>query len=252
MFKIAAIQHDIVWEDPDANQAAIRPLVEAAVAQGAQVVVLSEMWATGFSMNSAVIAEDHDGPIPTFMKELAVSSGAWILGSFPERTVGYERPTNRFLFAGPCGEDVRYSKVRPFSFAGEDQHYSAGRTLERALIHGVRVMPLVCYDLRFADLFWNAASETDCFIVVANWPMARRQHWTALLRARAIENQAYVVGVNRIGSGGGLEYRGDTRIIDPLGDVIKAPANEVATIQAPIDETWVADVRARFPFMHDR
>ncbi len=252
MLRVAAIQHDIVWERPQENFAAITPLVEAAVTDGAEMVVLAEMWSTGFSMNSLEIAEQPDGPTAEFMKETAARTGAWVVGSFPEHTVGYDRPTNRLLMAGPGGEDHRYSKIHPFTYAREHEHYAAGIDRMTVEISGVRITPLICYDLRFADLFWDPAPLTDCYIVPANWPAARREHWMTLLRARAIENQAYVVGVNRVGSAGRLDYSGDTRIIDPLGGIVEAPAGEVSTVIADVDPAEVARVRAEFPFMQDR
>ncbi len=250
--RVAAIQHDIVWEDPSANFDHIGPMIESAVGNGAGMVVLSEMWSTGFSMRAADVAEAPDGPTPTFMKDVAARCGAWVVGSFPERTPGYDRPTNRLLMAGPDGEDHRYSKIHPFTYAKEDEHYAAGTDRVTVEIEGVRITPLICYDLRFTDLFWDAAPTTDCYLLPANWPAARRLHWTTLLRARAIENQAYVVGVNRVGSAGRLDYSGDTRIIDPLGEAIEAPSGEEAVIFADVDAGVVSSVRAEFPFMQDR
>ena len=112
----------------------------------------------------------------------------------------------------------RYRKIHPFTHAGEDQHFRAGTELDHASTSAAcGARPLVCYDLRFADEFWSTARGTDVYLVVANWPAKRRLHWQVLLQARAIENQAYVVGVNRVGSGGGSEYAGDSRIVDPAG-----------------------------------
>lgn len=252
MIGVAAIQHDIVWEDPDATMALVGPLIRSAVDDGARLVVLSEMWATGFSMNTDQIAQEPNGSIPTFMHDVAAEAGVWIAGSFAEQTAGFDRPTNRFVLAGPDGEDHRYSKVRPFTYGGENEHYDAGSVVHTFTIDGVRITPLICYDLRFANLFWDKATDTDCFVVPANWPASRREHWIALLRARAIENQAYVVGVNRIGSGGGLDYTGDSRIVDPMGETITAPSGQAAVITANIDEQQVRDVRTQFPFMNDR
>lgn len=250
--RVAAIQHDIVWEDTAANFAAVTPLIEAAAADGARMAVLAEMWSTGFSMNAAAIAEAPDGPTATFMHDTAARTGAWIVGSFPEHTAGHDRPTNRLLMAGPDGEDHRYSKIHPFTFAREHEHYSAGIDRVTVEVEGVRITPLVCYDLRFTDLFWDPAPMTDCYVVPANWPASRRAHWTTLLRARAIENQAWVVGVNRVGSAGRLDYSGDSRIVDPSGEEISAPADEVGTIIADVDPAEVTRVRAEFPFMQDR
>lgn len=252
MVRVAGIQHDIVWEEPEANFAALTPMIEAAVDDGAGMVVVSEMWSTGFSMNSFAVAEPPDGPTPTFMKEIAARTGAWLVGSFPEHTEDHDKPTNRLLMAGPDGEDHRYSKIHPFTYAREDEHYAAGRDRLTVDVAGLRVTPLICYDLRFTDLFWDAAPTTDCYLVPANWPEARRLHWSILLRARAIENQAYVVGVNRVGSAGRLTYSGDSVIVDPLGEVVEAPPGEVATIAADVDPDVVAQVRADFPFMQDR
>jgi predicted amidohydrolase len=252
VIRVAGVQHDIVWEDPQANFDHVGPMIESAVADGAQLVVVTEMWSTGFSMKSREIAEAPDGPTATFMKDIAARTGAWIVGSFPEHTVGYDLPTNRLLLAGPNGEDHRYSKIHPFTYGGEDEHYAAGRDRLTVQIDGVRVTPLICYDLRFTDLFWDAAADTDCYIIPANWPEARREHWMTLLRARAIENQAYVVGVNRVGSAGRLDYSGDTRIIDPLGQAIEAPVSEEAVLVGDVDAAKVAAVRAEFPFMQDR
>ena len=119
------------------------------------------------------------------------------------------------------GGSYEYDKVFPFTFAGEHENYRAGSQFVTIDLMGVRTSLFVCYDLRFADAFWNLAPKTDLYVVVANWPSTRSGHWKALLRSRAIENQAYVVGVNRVGEGDGLSYQGDSAIIDPLGEVLK-------------------------------
>src|SRR5207237_570429 len=128
--------------------------------------------------------------------------------------------------------------------AGEHEHYAPGEKVITVEIDGVRVTPFVCYDLRFGDSFWNAADGTDVYVVVANWPASRRLHWQSLLVARAIENQAYVVGVNRVGNGGGLDYAGDSRIVDPMGEVLAAAAAIETVLVADIDPAVVKDVRA--------
>ena len=119
-------------------------------------------------------------------------------------------------------------------------------------LDGVRVSPFVCYDLRFADDFWALATTTDLYVVVANWPAPRREHWSTLLRARAIENQAYVVGVNRVGSADGLDYVGDSAIIDPLGNVLTSAWTEQTVLMADVDTDRVTATRERFPFLADR
>ncbi len=250
--RVAAIQHDIVWGDPAANFEHLTPLVAGAAGAGADLVVLTEFFATGFSSDAATLAEPPGGPTSQFLAEQAEAHGLWICGSFPERTPGFDRPTNRFTLAGPDGALLGYSKMHPFTYAGEHEHFDGGRELVTFDVNGVRVTPFVCYDLRFADEFWSVAGATDLYVVVANWPAVRRTHWQALLRARAIENQAYVVGVNRVGRGGGLDYVGDSRIVDPMGELLATGAGGEALLVADVDMDNVRSVRQSFPFLRDR
>lgn len=254
---VVGIQTDIAWEDPEANYARMGPRIAAAAGAGADLVLLPEMFPCGFSMDTDKTGEPVDGPSTAFLVKQAATTGAWVGGSLPERAAGADRPTNTFVLAGPDGTIHRYAKIHPFTYAGEHDHFAAGDSLQVVTIGGVRCAMFVCYDLRFADEFWQLANDVDCYLVPANWPAARRDQWTALLRARAIENQAYVVGLNRVGDGqrrdgGRLPYAGDSMIIDPLGQVL-ASASEVETaVVATVDEQVVADVRARFPFLPDR
>lgn len=252
--KIAAIQHDIVWEDPEANHERLLPMVSAAVAGGARLVVLTEMFATGFSMNVERTAEAAGGPSTDFLLTQASEHGIWICGSIAERTdeKEKEKPYNTLVMAGPAGQLHRYRKIHPFTYSGESKHFDAGTDFLSVDVEGVRTTFFVCYDLRFADEFWANAQGTDLYVVVANWPAARRHHWTTLLEARAIENQAYVVGCNRVGEGGGLDYSGDSRIIDPMGDVLAAASKEETVLVAEIDAGVVQDTRKRLPFLQDR
>jgi predicted amidohydrolase len=250
--KVGAVQHDIVWEDPDANFSHVAPMIASAVDDGARLVVLSEMYSTGFSMATGAIAEPVDGPSTQFLVDQAAANGVWVCGSLPERPAGQALPFNRLVLASPGGTVYRYAKIHPFSFAGEHEHFAAGAEHLTVNVEGLRCSLFVCYDLRFADEFWALAHDTDCYLVVANWPAARREHWRALLRARAIENQAYVVGVNRVGSGDGLDYIGDSRIIDPLGEVIAEAGAAETVLTTEVDPARVAQVRADFPFLADR
>jgi predicted amidohydrolase len=250
--RVAAVQHDIVWEDRAATCGRLEPWLEAAAAAGARLAVLSEMFAVGFSMQTDVIAEPEDGPTAGWVRDQAKRHGMWIYGSIPERAPGDARPRNVGLLAGPDGEIHRYAKLHPFTYSREHEHYDAGRSTTTVTIDGVRVSLFVCYDLRFADDWWGLAPETDCYLVCANWPDARRAHWQSLLVARAIENQAYVVGVNRVGRGGSLAYAGDSRIIDPMGEVLAGGAQVEALLVADVDPARVADVRQTFPFLQDR
>lgn len=250
---VAGIQHDIVWEDPHANFHALAPKIADAAARGARLIVCAETYSTGFSMNTDVTAEPVDGPSARFLVEQARAHGVWLCASLPEREQGGTHPFNRLVLAGPHGEVHRYEKIHLFAYGDEHKHYTPGSQSMTVDVEGVRCTFFVCYDLRFADEFWRKARDTDCYVVVANWPAARREHWTTLLRARAIENQAYVVGVNRVGVGGdGIDYSGDSMIIDPYGIVCAQAGAEPAILVADVDRARVDSVRAEWPFLRDR
>jgi len=251
--KIAAIQHDVVWESPYVNHEHLTPMVAQAAQDGADLVVLSEMYSTGFSMASEKIAEKSEGESETFLGEQAKINNLWVAASVPTKDREDELPVNRLLVKGPLGESYNYDKVFPFTFAGEHENYRAGNKFVTIDLLGVRTSLFVCYDLRFADAFWDLAPNTDLYLVVANWPATRSDHWKALLRSRAIENQAYVVGVNRVGEGDGLSYQGDSAIIGPLGEVLQeASSGGEEILIADIEPERVSEVRATFPFINDR
>jgi predicted amidohydrolase len=256
ILRVAAVQHDIVWHDRDANFERLAPVVRAAAGSGAGLVLLSETFSTGFSFDTPGIGEVEGGPSAQFLTALAAEHGVWVAGSCPEVAADApaddQRPSNVFVLAGPDGTTHRYRKVHPFSHADEERYVRAGTELVTVEIGGVRCSLFVCYDLRFADEFWALAQSTDAYLVVANWPAKRRLHWSALLRARAIENQAYVVGVNRVGSGGGLDYSGDSAIIDPLGELLATGAGGETVLLADIDTDHVASTRDHFRFLQDR
>ena len=249
--RVAAVQHDIVWADRDANFAALSPLIREAAANGARLVVLSEMFSTGFVVDRDDIGEPAGGPSSAFLSSMATELGIWVCGSCPEVADGDPRPYNSFVVAAPDGTQHRYSKIHPFTYGGEDRHFRAGDSHVTIDVEGIRTSLFVCYDLRFADEFWALAQRTDLYLVPANWPVSRREHWMSLLRARAIENQAWVVGVNRVGSGGKLDYVGDSRIIDPLGNETVAGDGQ-CIVYADVTAESVAQTRERFPFLQDR
>ncbi len=250
--RIAALQCDIAWEDPQANFERLRPWIEVAADAGARLLALPEMYACGFSMATERIAEPPGGPSSLFLCEEASHRGLWLAGSVPEQPPGAQRPYNTLLLAGPQGELYRYRKIHPFSYAGEHQYYHAGEDFLTVEVGGLRITPFICYDLRFADEFWATARDTDLYLVVANWPETRSHHWTTLLAARAIENQAYVVGVNRVGSAGSLRYTGDSRILDPMGRPLATASGQETLLLADVDVETVRRVRAELPFLADR
>ena len=254
--RLAAVQHDIVWNDRAANFARLAPMIAAAAAGGARLVLLSETFSTGFAVDNPELGEPEGGPSAQFLMAQAALHGVWVAGSCPEVPADSDpadrRPANSFVLAGPDGTVHRYHKIHPFTFGGEDQHFRPGGPFTQVEVEGVRISLFVCYDLRFADEFWGLAPTTDLYLVPANWPETRRTHWMALLQARAIENQAYVVGCNRVGEGGGLRYSGDSRIVDPLGELLATGSQGETILFADIEPATVSAVRDRFRFLPDR
>jgi predicted amidohydrolase len=255
--RIAAVQHDIVWEDRDANFARLEPLVAGAVGANAELVLLSETFSTGFSMTPG-IGEPEGGPSSQFLADRAAEHGVWVGGTCPEIAEDEgggqsTLPYNSFVLAGPDGTVHRYRKLHPFTHAGEHERFRAGEAPVTVQIGDLRVTPFICYDLRFANVFWEAAPETDVYLVPANWPSPRRHHWQTLLLARAIENQAYVVGCNRVGTAGdGTEHVGDSRIVDPMGEVLAGAAGVETIVLADVDPARVGETRERLRFLPDR
>jgi predicted amidohydrolase len=249
--KIAAIQHDIVWEDAAATREHVEPLIAQAAGSGARIVALTEMFATGFSMRPERIAEDEGGPSEQFLIDQARQHDTHVVASIAQRDHSGQYRNNAVL-ATPGGAVHRYAKIHPFSYAGEHERYAAGDQPLTVDVEGMRVSLFICYDLRFADEFWIRAADTDLYVVPANWPEPRREHWRTLLRARAIENQAYVLGVNRVGSVKDLNYVGDSAVIDPMGRTLVEAALGESVLIADVEATSVKGIRTEFPFFPDR
>lgn len=250
--QILGIQFDIVWQDKPANYARIRSLIEEAAPDPGSLIVLPEMFATGFSMDVDVVAEDEKGVTADFLGSLALGQGSYVIGGLVGRSDG-DLGSNEAVVFGPGGSPLaRYRKMHPFSLGGETEHYAAG--LEPVVFdwNGVKVCPLVCYDLRFPEIFRTAVVRgAEVFAVIANWPRARQHHWEILLKARAVENQAYVIGVNRVGRDPNVKYQGGSLIVDPRGEVIADGAHREGAIRAEIDPVELRDYRRRFPALKD-
>jgi predicted amidohydrolase len=255
---VAGLQTDIAWEDPPTNferveEMAARAMAEEIGASGEPPVllVLPEMFATGFSMNSELVSAFSE-ETRAFLAELASRLSVHVLGGYAEPA--QPLPANGCSVFAPSGDEVlHFRKLHPFSMAKEDQHYVGGDALPTADIGGIRVTALICYDLRFPEPFRPAAPRTDLYCVIANWPDPRREAWSALLRARAIENQAYVLGVNRVGMGSGLAHSGDTALFDPMGEVLDAVTPyEVGVARGDVNPKEVKRVRRHLNFLKDR
>jgi predicted amidohydrolase len=252
--KVAAIQHDIDWEDGAATRRRVTPMIAQAAGAGARLIVLSEMFATGFSMHPERIAEQPGGASEQFLIEQAQLHQAWLVASIAQwqQSDPTGKAQNVAVLVGPDGQVHRYAKIHPFSYAGEHEHYQAGDQFLTVSIEDVRVTVFICYDLRFGDEFWGLAADTDLYVVPANWPESRREHWQLLLRARAVENQAYVLGCNRVGPVDKVNYVGDSAIIDPMGRTLAEASRIETVLVAEVDPGQVKQVRDRFPFHADR
>ena len=253
--KFAAIQHDIAWCDREANFDHLRVLIAEAELNGAEFVLLTETFSTGFAVDNSTFAEVTGGPSSHFLASMAKEHHICIGGTCPElaATSVDGRPANTFVVVSPDGIEYRYEKIHPFTFGGEDKHVRPGNDFVTIDIGDLRVSLFVCYDLRFADEFWQRAKDTDVFLVPANWPESRSMHWLSLLQARAIENQTYVIGCNRVGQGGSLVYSGDSRIFDPYGETLaQGTPHEECILYADVTRERVTEVREKFRFLQDR
>lgn len=250
--KVYCCQIDIVWENKSATMAKVREAVTRAKVEPGSLVVLPEMFATGFSMNVAAV---HEGPTldgERFLSELARETRAFFLGGVV--TLASDgRGRNEAVVFNQTGDLLtRYSKMHPFTFGGESQHYAPGAEIVTFQWHEFVVTPFVCYDLRFPEVFRSAVRRgAEMFVVIANWPSKRLPHWIALLRARAIENQAYVVGVNRTGNDPKLAYPGRSMVIDPRGEILADAGEMEAVLSVDVSIDGVTDWRREFPALQD-
>ena len=250
---VIALQHDIAWEDKPANFDRVRKLLtEAAPAKDA-LVVLPEMFATGFSMNADAIAEPHGGPTEQFLAKTAREFGVCLVAGAAVR--GRDgRARNQALAFSPAGHRLAsYAKMRLFTPGGEPAHYAAGRRPVAFRWADCSISPCICYDLRFPEIFRRAAAahRPELFVVIANFPEKRIQHWTRLLQARAIENQAWVAGVNRVGGDPYYTYAGRSLIIDSQGEILADAGDREGWIGAELDLAVLRRYREGLPFLAD-
>jgi omega-amidase len=249
--RIVAVQSDIHWEDRSANHANVRALLDRAQVQAGALVVLPEMFDVGFSMNPIATDPGMPSQSEAFVRQLASELNVAVLAGVVARTED-GRLANEAIAVAPDGAELaRYRKCRPYSLAGEHRHYCAGTARASFEWDGCRIAPFICYDLRFPELFRPAAAESDMMIVIASWPEPRIEHWVRLLQARAIENLAWVLGVNRTGSDPTLNYVGRSCLFDSQGKpVFEADAKEqilVADVDPAESRCW----RERFPVLSD-
>jgi omega-amidase len=245
--RVSLLQAELDWQDPASNRARFDERLGEIAAGSADLVILPEMFTTGFSMDSATLAEPAAGPTAQWLQAWSRRLGAAVTGSVMTRDG--DRFVNRLWFATPEGALHRYDKRHLFRMAGEHEHFAAGRESLVVQFRGWRIAPLVCYDLRFP--VWSRRRDGfdyDLLVYVANWPARRAYAWRQLLIARAIENQSYVVGVNRIGpDGNGIAYDGDSAAHDFLGQPIATLGAEAATATVSLELDALREFRERFP-----
>lgn len=248
--RVTLIQADLVWEDPGTNRARFAEKI-TPLTGSTDLIILPEMFTTGFSMNPEPLAERMDGPTLSWLATQAASTGAAICGSLiiQEDNAYY----NRLVWMQPDGQYFTYDKRHRFTLAGEHEYYAAGKEQLVISWRGWKIRPLICYDLRFPVWSRNTPPYYDLLLYVANWPARRRFAWTQLLIARAIENQAYTIGVNRIGlDGQQIPHAGDSVVLDYSGTALWQQAEEESTTTLTLDQQKQAEFRDRFRFLADQ
>jgi predicted amidohydrolase len=250
--KIHCVQLNIQWEDKLANFRRVETLLRATPPARDSMVLLPEMFATGFSMEVGVVRDRRDRETERFLAGVAKEFGVWVTGGLVTAPAG-GRGNNVSVTVNPDGRVVaRYAKLQPFTPGGEADHYDAGDRVVTWNWQGVTVAPFICYDLRFPEHFRAAArAGAQLFTVIANWPVGRIHHWVTLLQARAIENQAFVAGVNRCGNDPKLAYNGRSLIVGPKGEILSDAGNGESVIGAELDLAALEEYRREFPFLKD-
>lgn len=246
---VTLIQTELVWEDINANLERFEKLIDVIDDQ-THLIVLPEMFSTGFSMNAENLAESMQGSAVRWLRKKAREKKADIAGSviIAEDNNFY----NRLCWVRPDGELMTYDKRHLFRYAGEEKVYTAGERNILVELNGWKIRPFVCYDLRFPAWTRNSGNRYDLALFIANWPAKRAAHWKILLQARAIENQAYVIGLNRIGTdGNGLYHSGDSSVIDPTGNIMFRNGHAACTYTVRLNYRFLQEYRTIFPAWKD-
>lgn len=244
------VQTNLFWEDKKANLLMLEEKI-LNLKEKTQIVILPEMFSTGFSMQPNFLAEKMDGETIDWMKKIASTKKIILTGSIIIEE--NEQYFNRLIWMMPNGQMGYYDKRHCFAFAREDEHYTAGKTKTIAQVNGWKINLQICYDLRFP--VWSRQQKNNLFdaiIYVANWPEKRIHAWKSLLVARAIENQCYVIGVNRIGNDGNeVHHNGASMVINPLGEILYQKENVDDIFTITLDKQSLEDIRTKFPFWKD-
>jgi omega-amidase len=247
--KIALIQSSLFWENPKANRNHFEVKINA-LTEKVDLIVLPEMFSTGFTMNPEAVFETMQGETIHWMQSLAKAKNSAITGSLVIKENG--NFYNRLLFVFPSGEIQFYDKRHLFTLAGEDKVYTSGKEKLIVEYQGWKICPLICYDLRF-PVFARNTEDYDLLIYVANWPKARIQAWDILLKARSVENLCYTIGVNRIGfDDNNFEYNGHSQTVDFLGNYVLEPQETEGVFIVELSKEKLVETRNKFGFLNDR
>lgn len=251
--KIALLQMNTFWECKDKNIEKAESLIKKASENNCDVAVLPEMFNTGFSMNVLKVAENENSKTDRALRELSKKFGIYIIAGYAIKYNSEEKGKNIAAVYNKNGERIAsYVKIHPFSNAKENEFYFPGDEVVIFKINDIPSSVFICYDLRFPEIFRAAARNVYIIFVIANWPLSRINHWNTLLKARAIENQCFIVGVNRIGiDGNNIFYNGSSQIISPLGEIVAKADETKEFIFSEINPHDVKEIRKRFPFLSD-
>ena len=246
--KIALIQAELIWENPSENRHLFEQKIDAVYA-GTDLIILPEMFTTGFSMDPKPIAETMAGETVQWMQKMAFEKNCAVTGSVVIEE--NERYYNRLLFAFPDKEIAFYDKRHLFSLAGEHHKYTAGNKKLIVEYRNFKICLLICYDLRF-PVFSRNTSDYDLLIFVAHWPISRISAWDALLKSRAIENMSYTVGVNRVGAdANNYQYNGHSQAVDFMGHYVLEPQQDSGIFYVELDKQKQVEARQKFGFLND-
>ena len=250
---VITVQFDIAWENRKANFESVQRLLTGVSIPAGSLIVLPEMFSTGFSMNVDAVAETKKSGTEKFLSSLAWQYQSHVIGGLVTRDSSSGKGRNELAVYDPDGRPVAlYQKNYTFTYTSESDYYHRGDGLALFSWHDFVVCPLICYDLRFPELFRRAVREgANLFTVSANWPDARLHHWKTLLEARAIENLAYVAGVNRVGTDPSFRYPGGSRIVDHHGRVVAEAGDSEKVLSATLDYGDLRDWRNKFPALDD-
>jgi predicted amidohydrolase len=247
---IGIAQMNIIWEDYKQNMKKVEHFIKMASGNKVELILFPEMTLTGFTMdvNKLLLSEEE---VISWIKKVAIDNNVHIGLGFAIKAD--KKGENKYVIVSREGNVlIKYKKIHPFSYGGEDHKYTNGNKIFSCKIGGFKITPFICYDLRFPEIFQIASKEAQIITVAANWPKAREEHWITLLRARAIENQCYVIGINRVGIGDGLQYNGKSVIVNPNGEILNEMNEEETLIIKDLEIEKIQEVKKIFDIKNDR